>query len=60
MPNYLCFDDSVSMSEQEMNRIAQTIIETIKKELPEEAQRYDVVKTILNIAKERLKTTRLY
>lgn len=60
MANYLAFDESVSLCEETAKSIARKAVEAIKKELPEEALRYDVVKAILDLAKEELNTARIY
>lgn len=60
MANYLAFDESFSLCEETAKSIARKAVELIKKELPKEALRYDVVKTILDLAKEELNTSRIY
>lgn len=50
----ISFGNGISISEEEMQETAEKILQTIKSELPEEVQTYEVYEAILCKCKERL------
>ena len=50
----ISFGNGISVSEEEMEKTAEKILQTIKSELPKETQTYEVCEAILCRCKERL------
>ena len=55
----ICFGNGVSISEDAMERTAKKVLQTIKSELPEEAQTYEVYEAILRRCKDRLQSGKI-
>lgn len=51
--------NGVSISEKETDRVVNKVIETLKTELPEEAQCYAVVDAILDDVKQKIKCKKI-
>ena len=51
--------NGVSISEKETDRVVNKVIETLKTELPEEAQCYAVVVAILDDVKQKIKCKKI-
>ena len=55
----ILFDDDFKFPESEMKEVAKSAIKKIYDELPEDARRIDVIKDVLNYAKESLETAKI-
>lgn len=53
------FRNGVSISEDAMEKTAEKVLQTIKSELPEEAQTYEVYEAILCRCKDRLQSGKI-
>lgn len=51
----ILFDDGQSMSSEKINSCTEEIFKTLKKELPQELQTYEVTEFLLEEAKNNLK-----
>ena len=56
---YRWFSDKNMISEKEMNRICESLFDTVKKELPEESQTVEGISAIFEECIEKVKTKRL-
>ena len=56
---YKWFSDKTMMSEEEMDRICESLFGTIKRELPEESQTVEVISTIFEECLEKVKAKKL-
>lgn len=53
------FDNDICVSGAILDKVCMSVIETIKKELPEEVQVYEVIDEVLDICKEKIKEKRV-
>lgn len=51
--------NGVSISEKETDRVVNKVIETLKTELPEEAQCYAVIDSVLDDVKQKIKCKKI-
>lgn len=54
------FDDGFVLTEKLLDKTVSVVFETLKNELPEEAQRFDVLKTVLEECKDKLSSKKIY
>ncbi|RHV69811.1 hypothetical protein DXB18_01125 [Clostridium sp. OM02-18AC] len=55
----ISFGNGISVSEEVLEKTVEEILQTIKSELPEEAQTYEVCETVLCRCKDRLQSGRI-
>mgnify|MGYP000002690590 FL=1 len=55
----ISFGNGISVSEEVLEKTVEEILQTIKSELPEEAQTYEVYESVLCRCKDRLKSGRI-
>lgn len=51
----IVFDNGLSMDSEKINSCIEDVFKTLKKELPQELQTYEVMEFLLEEAKEKLK-----
>lgn len=59
MDDYYLYEDGIAISNVKINRISDAFADSIKKELPEEAQCIDVIESILDEIKNVIRKKKI-